>query len=123
MTNKIHYKEEDSFKKTFKKLEKKFKTLREDLETAKKSTIALFHLHKIDNQSIVQVPGYPHEHIQIYKIRKFACKALKGKGVKSGIRIIYAYEERSKTVSLIEIYFKADQENENSVKEFLNDLL
>ncbi len=37
MTNKIHYKEEDSFKKTFNKLEKKFKTLCEDIETAKKA--------------------------------------------------------------------------------------
>jgi len=53
------------------------------------------------------------EKIQIYKIKKFACRALKGRGVQSGIRIIYAYWMESTTVDFLEIYFKADKEDED----------
>jgi hypothetical protein len=45
--------------------------------------------------------------------KKFACKSLKGKGAKSGIRIIYAYFEQEDTIEFIEIYFKGDKENED----------
>jgi mRNA-degrading endonuclease RelE of RelBE toxin-antitoxin system len=44
--------------------------------------------------------------IQIYKVKKFSCKALKGKGVKSGIRVIYAFYPEELRVEFLEIYFK-----------------
>ena len=47
------------------------------------------------------------------KARKFACKALKGKGAASGIRLIYAYYEREDIIEFIEIYYKGSQENED----------
>ena len=109
----IKYLESELFKKDFKKLLKRFRTLEEDLNTAKKAAIELFHLANIDNQSIVQISGFNHPEIKIYKLRKFACKALKGRGAQSGIRIIYAFNESKSTVEFIEIYFKADQENED----------
>ena len=40
----------------------------------------------------------------IYKVRHFRCKALKGKGSRSGIRVIYAYEQDKALVTLIEVY-------------------
>jgi len=118
---KIKYDETPSFIKDFKKLNKKFKTLTEDMNVAKKSAIELFHLNNIDNHSIVSVPRYNHEFFQIYKLRKFACKALKGKGARSGIRVIYAYNINTNTVTFIEMYFKANQENEDKkrIKNFL----
>lgn len=121
MIMKIKYNETASFKKDFKKLNKKFKTLITDMNIAKKYAIELFHLNKIDNHSIVSVPGYNHEFFQIYKLRKFACKALKGKGARSGIRVIYAYNINTNTVIFIEMYFKANQENEDKkrIKNFL----
>lgn len=112
----INYVESSSFQKTYKKLKKKFVTLDEDLLVAKKSAIELFHLHNIDNQSIVLVPGYQHEKFKIYKLRKFACKSLKGKGVQSGIRVNYAFCSKHTAVTLIEIYYKADQESEDKNK-------
>ncbi|MGD9152346.1 MAG: hypothetical protein PVG30_01640 [Gammaproteobacteria bacterium] len=117
----IEYSETNGFKKDFKKLSKKFKTLATDLDVAKKYVIELFHLNNIDNQSVVQVPGYANDFYQIYKLRKFACKALKGRGSKSGIRIIYAYYVKISKVTFIEMYFKADQANADTkrVKEFI----
>jgi len=35
----------------------------------------------------------------------FSCKSLKGKGVRSGIRIIYAYYEEEDIIEFIEIYY------------------
>jgi hypothetical protein len=48
---------------------------------------------------------------EIYKVVKFACKSLKGRGVKSGLRVIYAYFPDQDKVEFIESYFKAEQEN------------
>ncbi|MGD9108007.1 MAG: hypothetical protein PVI75_02430 [Gammaproteobacteria bacterium] len=117
----IKYSETNGFKKDFKRLNKKFKSLATDLDVAKKYVIELFHLNNIDNQSVVQMPGYANDFYQIYKLRKFACKALKGRGAKSGIRIVYAHYKEVSKVTFIEMYFKADQANANitRIKEFI----
>lgn len=110
---KIEYNAIDIFQKDLKKLLKKYRTLEEDLETAKRDAIELYHLKKIDNQSIFPIQGFCTEEIQICKIKKFACKALKGKGAKSGIRVIYAFCCQSCKVDFIEIYFKGEKQNED----------
>src|SRR5258708_7308727 len=115
-TKMIKYDEADSFKKDFKKLKKRFKTLDEDLNISKKNAIELFHLCNIDNQSVELIHKMSSKKFQIYKIRKFACKALKGRGVQSGIRIIYAHCLETATVVFLEMYFKADQEKEDKCK-------
>lgn len=123
MTKKINYQETDAFNKDFKRLIKKFITLSDDLIVAKRNAIELFHLDNIDNQSVVLLAGYAHKHIKFYKLRKFACKSLKGKGVQSGIRLIYAHHIIKKTIIFTEMYFKADQaqEDSNRIKAFLKD--
>jgi hypothetical protein len=123
MTDPIVYLETPEFQKDFRKLLKKFRSLNEDLAMAKKAAIELFHVKKINNQSVFPIPGFCSPEIEICKLKKFACKALKGKGVQSGIRIIYAFYPRERKVELIEIYFKADQENEDRerIKEYLQD--
>lgn len=125
MQKTIEYFELESFKKDFKKLQKRFPTLPDDFARAKKDAIELFHLSKINNQSVVLIPGFPYEKFKIYKLRKFACKSLKGKGIYSGIRIIYAYDQENKTVTFIEIYFKSDQLNEdrNRIESFIGSLI
>lgn len=113
MKKAIEYHQTDTFKKNFKKLTKRFKTLPADLEVAKKSAIELFHKHEIDNHSIVFITGYHHRDCQVYKLRKFACRYLKGKGSRSGVRVIYAFHPKQCRITLIDIYFKADQACEN----------
>ncbi len=101
------------FEKDLKKLSKKFKSLDEDLGNFLKTALKLRHKLNIDNHSIVQIANLGIEYPKIYKARKFACKALKGKGAMSGIRVIYAYYEKEDIVELIELYYKADQANED----------
>jgi len=111
--NPITYKNTSGFEKDLKKLLKKFRTLEGDIEIAKKNAIELYHLRKIDNASVEPIPNFCTEEVKICKLKKFACKALKGRGVKSGIRIIYAYSVVTNTVDFIEIYFKGEAENED----------
>jgi mRNA-degrading endonuclease YafQ of YafQ-DinJ toxin-antitoxin module len=101
------------FEKDFQKLLKKFKTLEEDMETFIKVQLDLYHKQKIDNSGVFRITNLNIDNPKIYKAKKFACKSLKGTGVKSGIRIIYAYYEEEDIIEFIEIFFKGDKENED----------
>ena len=46
-------------------------------------------------------------------INQLVNKALKGKGARSGIRVIYAYHEDHDKVEFIELYYKGDKEIES----------
>lgn len=109
----MEYKAIPEFDKDFKKLCKKYISLPQDLEKAKKAAIELFHINKIDNESVVAIPGYCFDLCKSYKMRKFACMSLKGRGNQSGIRIIYVYQEETNTVTFIEIYHKNTKANED----------
>jgi len=104
------------FDKDLKKLLKRFKTLEDDLETFIKTELNLYHKLNIDNNGIFEIPGLGIENPRIYKAKKFACKSLKGKGVKSGIRIIYAYYDAIDSIELVEMYYKGDKDNEDRVR-------
>jgi mRNA-degrading endonuclease RelE of RelBE toxin-antitoxin system len=101
------------FEKDLKKLLKKFPTLEEDLETFVDVELHLYHKLHIDNKGIFQMPGLGITNPKVYKGKKFACRSLKGKGVQSGIRVIYAYFPDSDHIALIEIYHKGVKENED----------
>ncbi len=103
---KIEYRCCDKFEKQFKKLIKKYRSLEEDLEIAKKFAIELWHISKINNEAVFLIPKFDKKTVQIYKLKKFACMALKGKGNRSGIRIIYAFYPEKFEVEFLEIYFK-----------------
>ncbi len=117
----MNYKSIPEFDKDLKKLLKKFRTLEEDIETAKRNAIELYHIREINNLSVFQIPGFHLPGARIFKLKKFSCKALKGKGVKSGIRVIYAFYPGNLLVEFIEIYYKADQANEDQerIKNYL----
>ena len=97
------------FKKDLKNLLKKYRTLNEDLNVAKKVLEVApddrppFSF-QIDNLGIETC---------IIKVKKIACKALKGRGVNSGLRLIYAYFPDEQRITLIELYHKNDKENED----------
>lgn len=120
----MNYKTTDAFLKDFKKLEKRFKTLASDLEVAKRNAIELTHTMGIDNRSVFRIQGIGSEQVHIYKLKKFACKSLKGTSSHSGIRIVYAFMPKEKTVVFLEIYYKGDQELEDRqrIKNYLENL-
>jgi hypothetical protein len=109
----MNYEETEEFTHDFKKLLKKFPTLAEDLEINKKYRIELFHCKGIDSRSIFEIQSAGNtSQLQFFKIKKFQCKSLKGRGAQSGIRITYAYFPSEQKIIFLEIYFKAKQENE-----------
>jgi len=109
----MNYNETEEFKHDIKKLLKKFSSLREDLEVNKQYRIELFHCKDINSNGIFEIEGVGNTNdLRFFKIKKFQCKSLKGKGARSGIRVIYAYLPINQTVVFLEIYFKSDQEKE-----------
>jgi mRNA-degrading endonuclease RelE of RelBE toxin-antitoxin system len=101
------------FEGDLKKLRKRFRTLDEDLATLMIAQIALYHKQGVDSKGIFRISGLPFTDPEVYKVRKFACKSLKGRGASSGLRLIYAYFRTEDRVEMVEIYFKGDKENEN----------
>jgi mRNA-degrading endonuclease RelE of RelBE toxin-antitoxin system len=101
------------FEKDLKKLLKRFSSLEDDLRMFIKVAMNLFHKQKIDSNAIFHISDLGINSPKIYKGKKFACKALKGKGAQSGIRIIYAYYEEEDWIKFIEIYYKGDKESED----------
>jgi mRNA-degrading endonuclease YafQ of YafQ-DinJ toxin-antitoxin module len=101
------------FEKEKKKLLKRFRTLDEDLDNFINVQLKLFHKLGIDNNAVEQICDLGISKPNIYKVKKFACKSLKGKGVQFGIRIIYSYFEKDDKIEFVEIYYKGDKENED----------
>jgi len=106
------------FEKDIHKLSRRFKTIEDDLRIFIEKELKLFHKLKIDNKGIFHIPDLQIENPKIFKAKKFACRSLKGKGVHSGIRLIYAYFEEENIIELIEIYYKGDKENEDRQRIF-----
>jgi hypothetical protein len=104
------------FDKDLKALLKKYRTLNDDLAEVKQilkkrpDERPPFSF-RIDNLGLETC---------IIKVKKIACRALKGRGVHSGLRLIYAYfpeqpppDERAGKIIFIELYHKNDKENED----------
>ena len=101
------------FEKDLKKLSKKFRTLEEDLKTFIQKQLFLYHKLHIDNKGVFPISDLGILHPKLFKAKKFTCRSLKGKGVASGIRVIYAYFEKEDVIELVEIYYKGERENED----------
>jgi mRNA-degrading endonuclease RelE of RelBE toxin-antitoxin system len=101
------------FQKDFRRLLKRHRTLREDLDTFISTQLKLLHKIGLDNGAVVRISDLGVEEPAVYKARRFACKALKGRGSMSGIRVIYAYLKDCDTIVFIQMYYKQDRENED----------
>ena len=113
--NRIEFDELPEFKKDLKNLIKKYRTLNEDLEVVKldlndepgESPPFSF---RIDNLGLETC---------VIKVKKNACKALKGRGVNSGLRLVYAYFSEEQKITFVELYHKNDKGTEDK-KRILN---
>ena len=103
------FEELDVFTKDLKELLKKYRTLNEDLGVVKKVLEVMSDERppfsfRIDGLGVTTC---------IIKVKKIACKSLKGRGVNSGLRLIYAYFKEEQKVVFIELFHKNDKENED----------
>ncbi len=101
------------FERDLKKLMRRHKTLEEDLSTFVETQLFLYHKLDIDNRGVFQIDDLGQTTSPVFKAKKFACRSLKGKGVSSGIRVIYSYDKANDRVVLIEIYSKSEQNVED----------
>lgn len=109
----MHYANHPGFDRDFKKLLKRFRTLKSDFKTLKTYALEPFHSLGIKTNGILPIEGFCGEKHTSYKVRKFACRALPGRGSNSGLRVIYVHQPNIQTITFIEIYFKGDQESED----------
>lgn len=99
----------DEFKKDLKKLLKKYRSLNDDLETVRK-------VLKMDPK---ERPPFSFRmdalgiETCVIKVKKMACKSLKGRGVNTGLRLIYAHFEEEERIVFVELYHKNNKENED----------
>lgn len=120
----LHIKKTEKFEKDLKKLLKKFRSIEEDFEIFIDTQLKAYHKLNIDNNGIFQIQNLGVSYPKIFKAKKFACKSLKGKGVMSGIRIIYAYHDQEGIIEFIEVYYKGDKINEDMgrIREYFKNL-
>ncbi|MGL4630793.1 MAG: hypothetical protein ACRCVT_06250 [Leadbetterella sp.] len=90
-----------------KNLLKKYRTLNDDLEVVKRVLEVTPEdrppfSFRIDNLALETC---------IIKVKKIACKSLKGRGVNSGLRLIYAHFPDQQKITFIELYHKNDKED------------
>ena len=105
----IQFEQLREFDKDLKSLKKRYHTLDGDLEVVR--------LDQEDEPGehppfSYQLQGLGIETC-IIKVKKRACRALKGKGVNSGLRLIYAWFEEERRIVFVELYFKGDKELED----------
>lgn len=97
------------FEKDLKQLLKRYRTLNDDLDDVKKILKVKPEERppfsfRIDNLGLETC---------IIKVKKIACRALKGRGVNSGLRLIYAHFKKEEKIIFVELYHKNDKVNED----------
>ena len=105
----IEFEELKEYQKDFKKLLKRYRSLKEDIVVVKKVLKIRPDAHPPFS---FRIEGLGLS-TPVIKIKKIACKSLKGKGVNSGLRLVYAWFEDERRIIFVELYHKNDKENED----------
>lgn len=99
----------DEFKKDLKFLVKNFRSLPEDLEVVKR-VLEVFPSRRPPFSFEISDLGLS---TCVIKVKKIACKSLKGRGVNSGLRLIYAYFPLENKTVFVELYHKNNKSTED----------
>ena len=105
----MNFVELPEFQKDLKILLKKYRSLNEDLNVVKQVLTTSPHARppfsfQIDNLNLETC---------VIKVKKIACKSLKGRRANSGLRLIYAHFESEEKIVFVELYHKSDKEHED----------
>lgn len=90
------------FDREFKHLLRRYRNLKGDLDVLKS---ILEKYPRGYEPRIFRISGLGIN-IEVYKVKHFHCKALKGKGARSGIRVVYAFLPEQGRIEFAEIYYK-----------------
>ncbi len=103
------FEELEEFKKDLKILIKKYRTLNDDLGVVKR-VLEVYpderppFSYRIDDLGLKSC---------VIKVKKIACKSLKGRGVNSGLRLIYAHLPEENKIVFVELFHKNSKEIED----------
>ncbi len=107
--SKLIFEELAEYTKDMKRLLKKYNSLQDDMADVKK---VLAIVPEADAPYSFRINGLGIETCVI-KVKKIACRALKHKGVNSGLRLIYAWFETEHRIVLVELYHKNEKDMED----------
>ena len=100
----MNFNELPEFKRDFKRLHKKYKSLPDDLQTFC-DTVSVTPIVKSKNFAVI----HRTETIRIVKAR-LSCRYLKGRSL---LRIVYSWNEQEQQIEFIELFFKGNKEAED----------
>jgi mRNA-degrading endonuclease RelE of RelBE toxin-antitoxin system len=96
------------YNRDFKKLAKKYRTLKSDMA----DVIKIFKVRPNAQPPFsFEITGLSLKTCVI-KVKKIASDSFKGRGVNSGLRLIYAHFRNEQKIIFIELYHKNDKQNE-----------
>jgi len=113
------------FEGDLKRLKKRYQSLDEDLAILIKALHVWLCLQGKAGQSYddgyVLMSGYAADGCFLHKVRHMTCRTLKGRGNRTGLRVIFAYWPESDTFEFIQFYFKADSdlEDQNRIRNYV----
>jgi hypothetical protein len=105
----MNFDELAEFRKDLRRLLKRFRTLEDDLSIVRQ-VLEVYpderppFSYRIDNLEIETC---------LIKVKKIACKSLKGRGVNSGLRLVYAWFPSGERIVFVELSYKGDKETED----------
>ncbi|MFZ2906276.1 MAG: hypothetical protein WAZ98_08745 [Cyclobacteriaceae bacterium] len=99
----------EEYGKDFKKLQKKYKTLESDIAIVKK--VLAVHAHELPPFNS-RLNGMKIKTCVI-KERRLACRSIKGAGVQTGLKLVYAHFEDEEKIVFIELYHEDDKQHED----------
>ena len=100
------------FDKDIKRLLKKYKSIEDDL-TSIKSILEILPKARPPFSYLIDNLGVT---IPIIKIKKIASKSFPGKGVYSGLRLIYGYLSVEQIIIFLELYHKNEKDLEDKIR-------
>jgi mRNA-degrading endonuclease RelE of RelBE toxin-antitoxin system len=110
----INFRNVPEFESDLKALSKRYSSLSGDIERLKsalKTTTPKFLPGAFRISDLGEDVSDP-----VYKVKHFRCESLKGKGCRSGIRIIFSHDETTNEVQFIQIYCKSQTDNEDKIR-------
>ena len=105
----MKFEELDEFRKDLRQLLKKYHTLKDDLAVVKK----VLEVNAAERPPFSFRLNDAGVSVRLIKIKNLACRSMKGDGVNSGLRLLYAWLEKEQKVVFIELYHKNEREKEN----------
>jgi hypothetical protein len=105
----MHFDQLPECDKDFKRLHKRYRSLDSDM----KDVVKILKVKPDARPPFsFEIPGLEIKTC-IIKVKKIACDSLKGRGVNSGLRLVYAYFPDVPKITFIELYHKQDKEAED----------